>query len=120
MAGLLDVIKGARGMARRCGEQMATEDSGNGVEGRGGGGWRDDRVSLLQETQKGIILSAGQMVTNTSGLISVTRALNENRFGGNTAAIANAKEVCRTKVKAILEAIVTLLSTLKQLAGMLS
>ena len=105
--GLLDVIKGARGMAKSCGEKMA-EDSSNVGDA--------ERISRLKETQKAIILSAGQMVSNTSGLISVTKALNENRFEGNVTAISNAKGVCKSKVQAVQSAIVALLSALKNLA----
>jgi len=104
--GLLDVIKGARGMAKSCGEKMAEESSNGDAE----------RISRLKETQKAIILSAGQMVSNTSGLISVTKALNENRFEGNVTAISNAKGVCKSKVQAVQSAIVALLSALKNLA----
>ena len=121
LLGLLDVIKGARGMAKKCAATMdsltthTTSTTSTTPTTMKEEEERELRIGNLKETQKSIILAAGQMVTNVSGFISVTKALNENRFAGNMNAIANANGVCKSKAQAIMTSILTFLSTLKQL-----
>lgn len=107
LLGLLDIVKGARGMAKQCGEILAQEEETTG------GQVTPERVHELGEAQKAVILATGQIVTHISGLISVTKALKYNRFGDNEPARANAVDVCKAKAQAATGALTSLLAAIK-------